>query len=72
MRFHVDEWIAPLDLRDLQWHPDPDSRRYRSEATASRACRWLNSHEHLRDLWLYRPGEPDDDGHVQLERRWLG
>jgi hypothetical protein len=33
----------------IQWHVDPKSLRYRSRATAERACRWLNSHEGKHD-----------------------
>lgn len=58
------------DAADLQWHRDPNSRRYRSAETAMRACRWLNANVHAADLWLFRPAV-DADG-VHLERRFVG
>lgn len=62
----------PPDWRCLQWHPDPRSKRYRSRATAERACRWLNANEHNADRWKFRPGPVQPDGRVLLERRWIG
>jgi len=63
---------APPDWAMLQWHPDPGSRRYRTLATAGRACSWLNSNVGPHDSWLYRPGSVGADGRVRLERRWVG
>jgi len=62
---------APPDWSLIQWHVDPGSKRYRTTATAERACRWLNSHEGPHDAFLYRPG-PVVAGRVVLERRWIG
>jgi hypothetical protein len=62
---------CPPDWSMLQWHVDPESKRYRSRQTAERACRWLNANEHTRDRWYFRPG-PNVDGRVLLERRWVG
>lgn len=64
--------VPPGGWAALQWHRDPNSKRYRSRQTAERACRWLNSHEHPGDEWLFRPGPVDPDGRVRLERRWVG
>jgi hypothetical protein len=62
---------APADWSLIQWHVAPDSRRYRSRETASRACRWLNANAGTHDAWLFRPG-PVVGGRVLLERRWVG
>lgn len=62
---------SPADWALLQWHIDPDSKRYYSRQTAERAARWLNAHEHERDRWLFRVG-PIVDGRVLHERRWIG
>lgn len=62
----------PPDWSLLQWHRDPKSKRYHHRATAERAARWLNAHEHRGDRWLYRPGGVDPDGRVWMERRWIG
>ena len=63
---------APADWSMLQWHPDPESKRYHSRKTAERACRWLNANEHARSRWMFRPGDVGADGRVRLERRWIG
>jgi hypothetical protein len=64
---------APPDWSQLQWHRAPGRARYKSRATAERACRWLNANEHSADYWLYRPGGTDPGGKRWfLERRWIG
>jgi hypothetical protein len=63
----------PSDWAMLQWHVDPSSLRYRSRATAGRACNWLNSHSGEHDVWLFRPGPVEATaGRILLERRWVG
>jgi hypothetical protein len=61
----------PGDWSEIQWHADPDSRTYKTSATAARACNWLNRNEHGRDEWLYRPA-PGAARRVTLQRRWVG
>lgn len=63
---------CPPDWAMLQWHRDPQSKRYRTLGTATRACGWLNGHHGPHEVWLYRPGPVDSDGGVRLERRWIG
>jgi hypothetical protein len=64
---------CPPDWSMVQWHVDPGSLRYRSRQTATRACKWLNSHKGEHDVWLFRPGLIDSaSGRVLLERRWVG
>lgn len=64
--------VWPADAEQLLWHRDPGSKRYRTRKTAGRAAAWLNTHPGGWECWQYRPGPVDPDGHVRLERRWLG
>lgn len=61
----------PADWTEVLWHPDPESKRYRSVATAERACGWLNTREHVNDFWMFAP-MVCEDGTVRLQRRWIG
>lgn len=61
----------PDDWCEIQWHRAPVSRCY-TRAKAERRVRWLNSHEHSADHWLFQVGGQDADGRWWLERRWIG
>lgn len=61
----------PEDWAQLHWHRCPGPARYRSRETATRACRWLNSHDGEHARWLFRPGGRDGD-RWWLDRRWIG
>jgi hypothetical protein len=62
---------TPDDWRDLQWHLDPDSPRFKSWEAAERRARWLNREHHDDEEWRYAAGH-DKARYVRLVRRWVG
>jgi hypothetical protein len=61
----------PDDWRDLQWHLDPTSPRFKSWEAAERRARYLNREHHDREEWVFTPGH-DEFKYVRLLRRWVG